>query len=87
MQGSTIMLDIDGIAEFSDRGGVQVILKGGKRMWVPGEHCEWLPGAVCVPEWLIKKMRNAPRLNTPKGTPVQRGKERGMQKEKANAHV
>ena len=54
---ATILLEIDGIDDVSDRGGVRVILKGGRKIWLPGDHLGYVPGAVLVPEWLMKKIK------------------------------
>ncbi|MFH1629615.1 MAG: hypothetical protein ABIE47_12945 [Pseudomonadota bacterium] len=60
-QRASIMVEIDGIEEITDRG-IHVVLRGGKkRAWLPKDELDYLPGAVVVPEWLVRKMRRGDR--------------------------
>ena len=53
----SIMVEIEGIEDITDKG-IHVILRGGKKLaWLPKDELSYLPGAVVVPEWLARKIR------------------------------
>lgn len=34
-------------------------LKGGRKLWLPGDHLRFVPGAVLVPKWLMKRIKRS----------------------------
>lgn len=52
-----IMIPISGIEEETDEG-IQVMVRATNKLaWLPKRHLDYLPGAVVVPVWLARKIR------------------------------
>jgi hypothetical protein len=52
-----IMIPISGIIDESHKG-IQVVVRAtNKTAWLPKDHLGYLPGAVLVPVWLARKLK------------------------------
>jgi len=52
-----IMIPIAGIIDETDNGIQVVVRTTNKATWLPKSHLDYLPGAVLVPAWLARKIK------------------------------